>query len=88
MLSGAAGLPPGLLRVAGDFVSMFIPPLRRLMRIVDFIHLEMRAICQERKLALKDATTVGEQGNLIGVLRAFSLVHVACAVRSSSPTLS
>ena len=69
ILSGAAGLPPRLLRVAGDAVSPILPPLRRLMRIVDLMNNVMRTVCDERKASLKDAPADTEQANIIGLLR-------------------
>ncbi|KZV67343.1 cytochrome P450 [Peniophora sp. CONT] len=68
MLSGAASLPPRLLRVAGDAVSLVLPPLRRLMRIVDLMNNEIRRVCEERQAVLKNASADDEQNDILGVL--------------------
>ncbi|VDB84023.1 unnamed protein product [Peniophora sp. CBMAI 1063] len=68
MLSGAAQLPPRLLRVAGDAVSAIYPPLRRLMRTVNTMHAEMCTVFNTRMETHGDSSECRGKREILGIL--------------------
>ena len=68
VMSGASSLPPVFLRYLGKTASIFIPPLAKLMNIVDTLHSEASKIWEDRK-AERKASDGSQSTELLGVLR-------------------
>ncbi|VDB91561.1 unnamed protein product [Peniophora sp. CBMAI 1063] len=63
VLSGAARLPPRLLRLLGNMASFVSPTIRRMMQLRDIMHDEMHDAWKARKLVQG-----GEQNEVLGIL--------------------
>lgn len=71
VMSGGSSLPPTLLKVLGRATSLFVPPLRKVMDLVDTMYSETRDIWEIRKAERKASGGYEENAELLSVLCAY-----------------